>query len=395
LGRWTWITLQGSNNESITIYNVYNVCKNTIGRAGPATAFAQQWHLLRLSGNTSPDPRKQCITDFNSLLKEHQKQQGQTIIVGDLNEELGTDLSGFASICADYNLADIHAHFHPDTNDLVTYARGSKRVDYAMASTTLLPWINNNGFNPFNLVHFFDHRAGYFDINLQGALGPDPQPFTRAAFRHIGSSSTNIPQFINTAYAHMSESSLFKSSDDFRANLDSLDQPEDIANVLDTILTQGLLHGQKACRKPPQPPWLEKLHKASCRVQFWNTILTERSTGVCMAPATYAIGQEIWPNQIPQIPHCTNIIRKAVRAYEKQLNGIRRLAKADREKFLHELRARIALRKVKGDDQEKAISNIEKQLHNTKNFAAIKRAIKQQAFLPLNKVDIMNTKKQL
>jgi hypothetical protein len=74
-----------------------------------------------------------------------------------------------------------------------------------MASTTLLPWIHNNGFNPFNLVHSSDHRAGYFDINLQGALRPDPPPFMQAAFRHIGSSSTNIPQFIDAAYAHMSE----------------------------------------------------------------------------------------------------------------------------------------------------------------------------------------------
>jgi transcriptional regulator NrdR family protein len=107
-----------------------------------------------------------------------------------------------------------------------------------------------------------------------------------------------------------------------------------------------------------------------------------------MAPATYAIGQEIWPNQIPQIPHCTNIICKAIQAYEKQLkNGTPCSEKADREKFLHELRARIALRKVKGDDQDKAISNIKKQLRNTKNFAAIKRAIKQQVFLPLNKVE--------
>jgi len=139
LGRWTWIKLQGREQESITIYNVYNVCKNAIGRAGPATAFAQQWHLLRLAGNKTPDPRKQCISDLKLLIQEHQKNPGKILIVGDINEELGTDPSGFASICANYNLADIHAHFHPDDNDLVTYIRGSKRVDYAMASHTLLP----------------------------------------------------------------------------------------------------------------------------------------------------------------------------------------------------------------------------------------------------------------
>jgi hypothetical protein len=150
----------------------------------------------------------------------------------------------------------------------------------------------------------------------------------------------------------MEANNLFQSTEEFKINLDSLDNPADTVNVLDTIVTQGLLHGQQICAKPPQPPWSEKLHQASRRVRFWKTVLTERATGVCMASATYAIGQEIWPNQIPQIPHCTDIIRKALRAYEKQLNGIRRSAKAERENFLNELRARIALRKVTYDDQD-------------------------------------------
>jgi endonuclease/exonuclease/phosphatase family metal-dependent hydrolase len=181
LGRWTWITMQGSNNKSITVYNVYNVCKTTIGRAGAATAFAQQWHLLRLAGDKDPNPRKQCITDFNFMLQEHQKSQGKTIIVGDLNEELGVDLSGFATSCAKFDLADVHEHFHPDTSDLVTYIRGSRRVDYAMVSHELLPWIKNNGFNPFNLIHSSDHRAGFLDLDLSGALGPDPPPLVKAS----------------------------------------------------------------------------------------------------------------------------------------------------------------------------------------------------------------------
>jgi hypothetical protein len=65
--------MQGSNEESITIYNIYNVCKSIIGRAGAATAFVQQWHLLRMAGDKDPNPRKQCITDFNFTLQEHQK----------------------------------------------------------------------------------------------------------------------------------------------------------------------------------------------------------------------------------------------------------------------------------------------------------------------------------
>jgi hypothetical protein len=101
LGRWTWITLQGSNSESIMIYKVYNLCTAT----APSPTSIRQ-HI--------PDPRRQSIADFNSILKEHKQHQGQMIIMADLNEELGTDLSGFAAFCAEYyNLANIHTHFHP------------------------------------------------------------------------------------------------------------------------------------------------------------------------------------------------------------------------------------------------------------------------------------------
>ena len=170
----------------------------------------------------------------------------------------------------------------------------------------------------------------------------------------------------------MLENNLFNSMDTFRETLNSMEYPEVPANTLNTIITQGLLHGQKQCEQPPKPPWSEALHMASLRVRFWQTILSERATGVSMTPATYAIGQEIWPNQLPQIPHCTKIIQKALKAYKRQLTTIRRRAMAKREGCLQELRARIAMRKITTNDQDKAIVSIEKQLRNTKNFKAIK-----------------------
>jgi hypothetical protein len=47
-----------------------NVCKNNIEKAGPTTAFAQQWKILRLSGQTLPNPRKQLVKDLCKQMDE-------------------------------------------------------------------------------------------------------------------------------------------------------------------------------------------------------------------------------------------------------------------------------------------------------------------------------------
>ena len=101
LGRWCSATLAGSDGTLTTVYSFYNVVKTTIDQAGPSTVFAQQWQVLRTTGITAPNPRKQCITDLRTELKELQKTGSDIIIIGDFNEEVGRDPDLMASVCAD------------------------------------------------------------------------------------------------------------------------------------------------------------------------------------------------------------------------------------------------------------------------------------------------------
>jgi hypothetical protein len=78
LGCWSFIRLHGKDGKSITIVTAYRVCiKAHIGKPGTSTAFHQEWHLLRLSGSTNPDPRRSFITDLTSEI-EHWKSEGAT-----------------------------------------------------------------------------------------------------------------------------------------------------------------------------------------------------------------------------------------------------------------------------------------------------------------------------
>ena len=42
LGKWCKITISGSNNQSLTIFNIYNTINTSIAQAGPAKIFSQQ-----------------------------------------------------------------------------------------------------------------------------------------------------------------------------------------------------------------------------------------------------------------------------------------------------------------------------------------------------------------
>jgi hypothetical protein len=65
----------------------------------------------------------------------------QVVVGGDFNELLGHNPGLMASVCAKNSLFDVHALFHGGAADIPTYARGSTKLDYCIASTSLEPYI--------------------------------------------------------------------------------------------------------------------------------------------------------------------------------------------------------------------------------------------------------------
>ena len=59
--------------------------------------------------------------------------------MGDLNEVVGFDGSGFSKITNDHDLVDIMAHFHRINSKVATYSRGTKRLDYIFLHPSFNP----------------------------------------------------------------------------------------------------------------------------------------------------------------------------------------------------------------------------------------------------------------
>ena len=125
------------------------------------TAHAQQESYLRQQNMHNPNPRKHFRKDLLSFLEACRKDEEELILIGDFNEELGGDPAGMANICSKLgSMIDVMLQHH-GSDDIATYARGRKRLDYAMCTSKAAEAIDHCGYEPFNHRLTSDHR-GFF-----------------------------------------------------------------------------------------------------------------------------------------------------------------------------------------------------------------------------------------
>ena len=73
-GRWSYVTISGRDAPDIMFISAYRVCQKPGSKAGPLTAYAQQWTISHVAGNPKPDPRKDFITDLIAFVKEKKRE---------------------------------------------------------------------------------------------------------------------------------------------------------------------------------------------------------------------------------------------------------------------------------------------------------------------------------
>jgi hypothetical protein len=189
LGRWSYVRINGKNGREVLIAAVYQACKASIGTIGSKTAFAQQWHLIRQSGDQNPDPRKRFISDLDTFLAPCHSKGIDILLMGDFNETLGESLRGLDAIVTKYNLLDLLPYHHGLDGKVETHSRGSKRLDYAFGTQDLAESISRIGITPYNFIVASDHRGVFIDFEIDSLLGGDPSHLMSPALRGLKSNS--------------------------------------------------------------------------------------------------------------------------------------------------------------------------------------------------------------
>jgi hypothetical protein len=112
----------------------------SIETAGPLTNYFQQYHQLRQSGVTSPDPRNQFFSDLTATAHAYIQKRHELVIMLDSNDDL-TDFSPTHSLTTECGLFSVHeqADYAADSPAPATYARGGKKIDHILVTAALLP----------------------------------------------------------------------------------------------------------------------------------------------------------------------------------------------------------------------------------------------------------------
>ena len=168
-GRWTTQIFQGQAGRHLAIMSVYQpIVKG--GAAGKITVAAQQTSLLMQSGDKVKNPRVAFRRDLVVQLKDYQSLGYDILITGDFNEPLGVDPDGISKIAGDFKLLDLMASRHSSAPP-ATYARGSQRLDYALASSSVCQALHRAGYEAFNCRIATDHRGYYMDFRSEALFG--------------------------------------------------------------------------------------------------------------------------------------------------------------------------------------------------------------------------------
>jgi hypothetical protein len=176
------------------------------------------------------------------------------------------------SLAIPCQLTDVWSHKYPGV-EFNTHHPGRKRINYVLVSPDLIPGVKSVGYFPFKYRGKSDHRSIYIDFDTQVLFGNATHKLATAIQQ--GFKSTDpfaVTTYLTSAGKHARSNNLFTLS----ATLATLDSPDHaLAEKINDILGQTMLHGGKQCRPRRPSWWSRKLH----RFRLWKSILERAITG--------------------------------------------------------------------------------------------------------------------
>jgi endonuclease/exonuclease/phosphatase family metal-dependent hydrolase len=145
----------------------------------------RQVRMMRLEGQLQPNPQRQFIHDMKSLVKFLYEKGHDLVLMGDLNESIGANPLGMASVMTAGHLTNAFCHRHDLSQEKPMYARGNTCVDYILTSSWLLDYIQYTGAELFSFQIFSDHRGLFVDFLYPGFFDQAPNILTKLHTRDL------------------------------------------------------------------------------------------------------------------------------------------------------------------------------------------------------------------
>ena len=153
---------------------VYQPIENGGSQIGKISVEAQHTSLLLQERNPPSNLRAAFQRALLKCIKQYQQEGFDLLITGDFNKVLGSEGNGMSRIVSETGLLDLMAAHHSEPPP-ATYARGHKRLDYALASPRVLLALQSAGYEAFGNRIASDHRGCFFDFNTMTLFGLETQ----------------------------------------------------------------------------------------------------------------------------------------------------------------------------------------------------------------------------
>ena len=363
LGRWSTLSLSGKNGRTVHFVTVYQVVdKDT---TGPYTAYQQEKIALRLN-HRMITPQKAFITDIDKYLGVLTKDtKSQMVLMGDLNEVVGKDLTGFPKITSKYLLVDIHGHFHNNQTEVPTYPQGNDRLDFVFWTLPLLSAVLQCGAEPFNQHIFSDHRALFVDWDESKLFGSSVSTMVSSKQRRLQSKSLpSRNNYIHELHQYCIDHTIFQRIDKLM-----LSPSPATAEAIDRDITRGMPSAELRCRTVGPDPWSIKLKKARLLVEIFKHSLSMLRFGL---DTRHKIDRLLAKYVEPiDLPDKITEVKSGLKDAQSNLRQVRQDAAAHRKEMLTN---RISAAQIQQDPTKKnAVERIAKaealkELHSKLKF---------------------------
>ena len=132
MGRWSGLEFFGSGGRRLSFLTVYRSVRASDKQT--STYHSQQVAILSSKGYSSPNPRRQCLSDLSDFIQPIIDDPLHEIVVCiDANESLHTKSSAIRDFMEGSNLFDLHSGLHDSPSSPVwTYHddHHSSRIDF-------------------------------------------------------------------------------------------------------------------------------------------------------------------------------------------------------------------------------------------------------------------------
>jgi hypothetical protein len=336
LGQWSYVRLKGKNNTRLLVIMTYQVCKSSILATGDSTAFSQQWHLLRASGDETPNPRAQFSNDLANFIANYPNDP--IILAGDFNSRLRNpyDDVQLANLIRHFNLKDVLIDAHGPASEIPTRKQG-RQIYYVFASKIISAQVSKCGALHYNRMVDPDHWGLFLDLNVDSILGGKPPTLALPALQGIDSTSPKLCKtYLDALHGYLADHQVFKQVTCLEKWTNTHGLTPTLQAKWEAInrdITSGCLQAKRKAQHCNHPPWSKQLHNAHLTVVYCKIVLRALCSGKDPLHQTqfFLLAEpDFAPPDIPNIPLSVAALKLAT----DTLQEIRQHAKSYWEAFL-------------------------------------------------------------